>query len=737
MSEEESSKETEESGEVDMELEKMAEEVMKKYLAMARVDIRAREESGGVEEIVMEHVEIPEEVQPILEEVPVEKISPAEIMREQINETITEMNELVKTFRGKFREAVRKQLITIRKNIRDLGNMIALAFVSKIGITHLRRKLEASYKDIVDRELKTREPRIFEAAIAPLEPFYKELVSRLNELTMRLSGLRDAYEKWLLEYTTVLRDLSSATEEVEDVEDLLRENRMLRGKIDELMDKYEHLRTENEELNRKLSEIEKKYGAIIEEKEKTIKELRSQIEDLRKKIEASVIPEEKRREYEKILDENKKLQEELAKRAEEMVVLQKRLRDLEIKLTELKSLEETKKLYEAKLAEKDRIIAELRSQLESGIGSADLLKKYEDVYSKYVQATEHVKILEKELNALREENEKLKKTIEDLRTQIAETKGIEDIRKIYEEKLAEKDRIISELKATISRLESESEIAKRYNELRSEYMAVVEKNKLLQQELAKRARETEELRKELSELKAKLAEYAGFEKIKQLYESKLAEKDRQIEELRKKIAEMEGMIASMEALREEISSLREFMGKTEEKPSAEISLEEYRKLLESMKDEIIKLREELRTKTKRLGEVEATLKVYEDQIKILQSQLAEYKKGAAASSVEFRRLQEENLKLKEQLRIATERYNELSKRLETLKREPEELRAILSETPLGKIYLQIRALRRASIDLLAKALGMPKHLVLRELQNLARVGIIKLTGTQVIYQGEL
>ena len=193
----------------------------------------------------------------------------------------------------------------------------------------------------------------------------------------------------------------------------------------------------------------------------------------------------------------------------------------------------------------------------------------------------------------------------------------------------------------------------------------------------------------------------------------------------------------MEALKEEITSLREIMGKAEEKPSAEISLEEYRKLLESMKDELLKLRNELQTKTRRIGELEATLKVYEDQIKILQSQIAEYKKGVTVSSKEFKKLQEENLKLKEQLRIATERYNELSQRFETLKREPEELRAVLSETPMGQIYLQIRALRRASIDLLARALGMPKHLLLRELQNLAKVGIIKMTGTQVIYQGEL
>ncbi|MEX0569373.1 MAG: hypothetical protein Q6363_009525, partial [Candidatus Njordarchaeota archaeon] len=227
------------------------------------------------------------------------------------------------------------------------------------------------------------------------------------------------------------------------------------------------------------------------------------------------------------------------------------------------------------------------------------------------------------------------------------------------------------------------------------------------------------------------------EKIKQVYEQKIAKKDREIEKLRSKIAELQGMVASMEALREEITSLRDFLGKAEEKPSAEISLEEYRKLLESMKDEIVNLRQELQKKTKRLGELEATLKVYEDQVKILQSQLAEYKKGVSESSEEFKKIREENMKLKEQLRIANERYNEIVQRLETLKREPDELRAVLSETPMGQIYLQIRTLRRASIDLLARALGMPKHVVLRELKNLSKVGIIKLTGTQVIYQGEL
>lgn len=620
----------EEESEVDQELEALAEEVMRKYLGSVRADIRSRAIESDFEEIVAEKIEIPEDIQRVLEEVPAERISPAETMRERINETIEKLNELIKSSRENLKGVIVEQYTRVRKHVREVGSMVALAVVSKIGALHLRHKIQAIYKDIIENELKTRENQIIKDTLTPLELFFRNFIQHVSELSEHILGLREAYEKWLVEYGTVLRDFIEEESGASEIEELLQKNQQLKSQLAGLEKDLEKCSSENLELRMKINELERH---LREKTEELAAQLRAEYES---KIEG----------YTK---EIMHLQQKLADKEKEINDLVNKMRALEKEFLKMPGLEELKKIYEQRLEEKDKLIEQLKSELDARVGSRELVDKYKEVYSKYISLSEENRLLKGEIEGLKKENDKL--------------------------------------------------------------------------------------RTEISKLKDKLSEAASLEEIRRVYEQKLSEKETEITALKNKIVELQESLATLEGLRKEFEAIKDLVGKPTTTVSPEVPMEGYKRILEDLKNEIISLREQLVERQRKAAELEAKVKVYEDQINLLQEQLMAYKRGISISDQEFTELKRENLALKERLRVLEERSNELSRNLEAARREPEELKKVLSETPLGRIYLQLRTLRRASIELLARALGMPRPAILRELQVLAKMGLVKLTENQAIYQG--
>lgn len=715
---------TEEEAEIDQELETLAEEVMRKYLGSVRADIRSRAVEAGFEEIVAEKIEIPEEIQKVLEEVPAERISPAEVMRDRINETISKLNELIKSSRENIKGVIIEQYVKVRKYMHEIGSMVALALVNRIGASHLRHRIQVLYKDIVENELKAKESGIIKDTLAPLEAFFKGFIQHVSELSGHILGLREAYEKWLVEYGTILRDFLEEEGAVSEIEELMEKNKQLKQQLTELEGHLEKCNIERMELRAKIGELEKQ---LKEKTEELASSALKEVEKLKAEYESKL---------EKYVAEITDLQRKLATKERELEEADSRIRKLEEEFLKRPDLEELKKMYERRLEEKDRLIEHLKAELEKRIESGELAERYKEMYSKYISLSEENRLLKDEVENLRKENERLMEEVSKMKGRLLEIENLERLKVEYETKLIEKDKIIQDLRVQLSRLATTSELAGAYQELRAQYTAAMAKIGILENELKNKNEEITGLLKQIDELNRRLAEQRGLEEVRKVYEQKLAEKDAEIITLKNKVAELQESLAALEGLRKEFEAIRDLVSRPAV-AAPEVPMDEHRRILEGLKDELLSLREQLGERQKRVSELEAIVKVYEDQIKLMQEQLAAYKRGILVSDQEFTELKRENAALKERLRVLEERYNELSRSLDIARREPEELKTVLSETPLGKIYLQLRALKRASIDLLARALGMPRLTVLRELQALAKMGLVKLTENQAIYQGQL
>ena len=669
--EEKELEETKEGGE-----EAFEDLLVKKLLEGVKLVVKDQEVRGDTEVIKAELIDIKKDFEP---EVPAEEMgSIEEEIAKRIDGAVNTVNQLIDQSREDFKNSLKQQITTFRKQVEELGRDIARAFAEKLKLKYTERVLRKTYEDIIQKELKKRQEIIIRDVLESLKPFYSGIQSSLRELQKVLLEMRTLYSDWIEAYTSIIQEAMS--ESRIDYDKLMKEIREYKRKYDELQSRLQELNyelaqkeSEIEELKNKLSEYEEaaKLGAVanveeinkikaeLEEKRRIIEDLKKQNEkfvSVMQKIVSSILLGE-------VVDENstpEKLEEITSNIKEKWENMQKELDELK-----------------EQLVEKEKEISKLKTLLEG-------YKDFERIREDYDKIRQDYAKLKGEYEAIKEQYELLKKENADLREQI--------------------NRMSDELANRVSHDISKESL----NEL-----------------LKEKDEEIKRLQQQLMDLEKIKAENKSLKEV-------VALKDSEIQKLKERIKEFEETTKALSELRNELETYKEMFGITTE-PAGEEVERKYTELFEQIKKDLEVMRREVFEKSVQMADVLSENKALKNQLELKEKEIQSLKR----ENENLLRELEENKTMLKQLRMENEdlerKVAELSRKLEEIKKVPEELKQVLEATTIGKIYLILRDLKKVDMDRLASAIGMPKIQLQRELLKLAKVGLIKVENNTVYY----
>ncbi|RLI78793.1 chromosome segregation protein SMC [Archaeoglobales archaeon] len=269
-----------------------------------------------------------------------------------------------------------KKLMDNRRIVTLEGDLIEKTGLMSGGSTTKRGML-------ISKELMEKEKKISDEIVSlneEKEILYRE--SRYNEDVRR--KLQIEIDRLNEEYNRLRNELSILISKKEDLEaSITTFDESVKWKLDESKQLYQGI----SKLDSEIKELDAKINAV-----------NSRIEEIEKKLKGSEVP--------KLTSELEKVREELSRNKEVLFSIEKRIEGVEFKKNQIKNLIYEKESYISKLEkEKD----ELESKIREGIG--------------------RVEELTNELEMLKEEEERLGKSIKELRRERDEVleriKGLE------------------------------------------------------------------------------------------------------------------------------------------------------------------------------------------------------------------------------------------------------------------------------------------------------------------------
>ncbi len=410
-------------------------------------------------------------------------------------------------------------------------------------------------------------------------------------------------------------------------------------------------------------------------------------------------------------------------------ILERHLRKLYEDITERVIREKSKEFLENTLQYIVPLYTKITERLQ---GLQKDINQIRDLYINWIQGflsliAEEIKSYQNDIENLKKENAELKAKIAELMNELKALKSSKEFAKerekmVSEEILKKYQFEIEKRDATINALREQlAEFQKKYEE-------ALKKLEELKEQLKEKELLIQDLQARLSTVREGIKASEELTKIKEYYETQLLEKEKEIRALKAQIEELKNLQNALQTFMKELKTLAPTEIEPEKLVSPDELAKKYREFLDSLRNEILKLRDEYHKKLKELSDIVSRNKVLEERISILEQELKNYKKREEELLRELSQLKSEKAYLEN-------RVKELESQISGSLPQLAELSKILELTLVGKAFLIIKDVKEIDLNRLAAALGTDKFQVRRELLKLVRMGIIRIEGNKVIYVG--
>ncbi|XP_010189222.1 PREDICTED: CAP-Gly domain-containing linker protein 1 isoform X2 [Mesitornis unicolor] len=509
-------------------------------------------------------------------------------------------------------------------------------------------EMEDTLNKLQEAEIKVKELEVLQAKYHEQTKVIDSLTSQIKaaeEKLLDLAALQKANSEGKLEIEKLSKQLEAAEKQIQNLETEKASNlaRELQGKEQKLLDLEKDLSAVNQvkdSLEKELQVLKEKFTSAADEAENVQKTMQETIKKLNQKEEQFAL-----------------MSSELEQLQSSLTVMEKKLKERE---------------------EREQQLAEAKAKLENDI--AEIMKSSGDSSAQLTKMNDELRLKERQLEQIQVEltkaNEKavqLQKNVEQT-TQKAEQSQQETL-KIHQAELKNMQDQLTDMKTQIETTQNQ------YKDLQTKY-----------------EKETSEMvTKHDADLKGLKQNLLDAEEALRTAQKKNAELETQAEELKKqaeqaKAAQMaEDVFQAVEKVTKEKDAIHK------EKIETLASLENSRQTNEKLQNELDVLKQNNQKNEEELNKSKELLNLENKKVEELRKEFEALKLAAAQKSQQLAALQEENVKLAEELgrsrdevsshqkleeerSVLNNQLLEMKKRESTLKKEIDEDRASLQKS---------------------------------------------------------